>query len=117
MSKSDSTFAVRREVIDAAMNTGKLQTKTDGKPNRQSPEERLQYLLDDLCVEWGFCIPSDDAARIAASNILDADEFAVAVLRAEGMVPEYEKKWRHLIKERFKERFGTSPAVRGHSDR
>ena len=87
--------------------------KTDPRSNRQSLEKRSRY----LCVEWGFCIPAEDTARISESKALDADEFAVAILHAEGMVPEYEKIWRRCIKERFTERFGASLVVRDYSDR
>jgi len=74
-------------------------------------EKQIRYLLGDLCVDWGFCIPPADADRIARSKRLEADEFAAEVLRAEGMFSEYETKWFPRIKQRFIERFGSSVSV------
>lgn len=68
--------------------------------------KEIEYLLKDLCVEWGFCIPPVDAERIAGMNKLEADEFACLVLDAEGMKPEYEKQWRFKIRNKFIEKFG-----------
>jgi len=64
--------------------------------------------LDELCVDWGFCIPPGDIDRIAQSERLEADEFAAEVLRVEGMAPEHEAKWFRHIRQRFVERFGSS---------
>jgi hypothetical protein len=71
----------------------------------------LRVLLDKLCVEWGFCIPPDHADRIASSDHLDGDGFASAVLRAEGMDPEYELHWFRRIRRRFVDEFGNSVSV------
>ena len=76
-----------------------------------SLDKQVRYLLRELCVDWGFCIPPADADRIAGSERLEADEFAAEVLRAEGMVPEYEAKWFRRIKRRFTDRFGISVSV------
>jgi hypothetical protein len=57
-----------------------------------SLEDRLSHLLYELCVDWGFCIPSADAKRIASTKGLTADQFAYAVLTAEGFVAEYEMR-------------------------
>jgi hypothetical protein len=69
-------------------------------------EDRLSHLLDELCVDWGFCIPPTDARRIASTTPLTADQFAHAVLTAEGFVAEYEKRWFKQIRQRFVDRFG-----------
>ncbi|MCL1036279.1 hypothetical protein L2750_03830 [Shewanella submarina] len=66
----------------------------------------VEYLLKDLCVEWGFCIPTSDAERIKAKEFIEADSFACEVLSAEGMNPEYEVQWRKKIRNRFIEQFG-----------
>ena len=76
-------------------------------PREPSLKKELYVLLDWLCVEWGFCIPPKDADRIAASENLDAAEFATEVLRAEGLDPEYELHWFRKIKRRFVEHFGS----------
>ena len=57
-----------------------------------SLEDRLSHLLQELCIDWGFCIPPADARRIASTTPLTADQFAYAVLTAEGFVAEYEKR-------------------------
>jgi hypothetical protein len=69
-------------------------------------EDRLSQLLDELCVDWGFCIPPPDAQRIASTKTLTADQFAYAVLTAEGFVAEYETRWFKQIRQRFVDRFG-----------
>lgn len=69
-------------------------------------KKELEYLLYDLCVDLGFCIPPNDAERIASTTALEADEFACLVIEAEGMNPEYEKQWRRKIREKFIEKFG-----------
>jgi hypothetical protein len=71
-----------------------------------SLEERLSHLLYELCVDWGFCIPPADAQRIASTKSLTADQFAYAVLTAEGSVAEYEARWFEQIRQRFVGRFG-----------
>ena len=78
----------------------------------QTFEDALRYLLYDLCVEWGFCLPPDEAERIALVQHWNADDFALAVLRAEGFpVPESEKKWRRRLRQRFRVLFGEEMSV------
>jgi hypothetical protein len=48
----------------------------------------LEDRLYELCVDWGFCIPSADAKRIASTKSLTADQSAYAVLTAEGFVAD-----------------------------
>ncbi len=58
------------------------------RPNQYAPTERtLRYLLYDVCVTWGFCLPPADADRIATSSNLSAEQFAEEVLLAEGFEP------------------------------
>ncbi|ESQ16186.1 MAG TPA: hypothetical protein DDY14_07560 [Chromatiaceae bacterium] len=76
--------------------------------NNTPPMEReLNYLLYDLCVNWGFCIPPRDAEEISQLERFNAVEFANKVISAEGMNPKYEKRWVQRISERFRERFGS----------
>ena len=84
-------------------------------PREPSLEKDLGDLLTKLCVEWGFCIPPSDFHRIAASQCLDAAEFATEVLRAEGLDPEYELQWFRKIKRRFVEQFGESVSAKDYS--
>ena len=69
-------------------------------------EDRLSHLLYELCVDWGFCIPPADAQRIASTKTPTADQFANAVLTAEGFDPEYEMRWFEQIRQRFVDKFG-----------
>lgn len=69
-------------------------------------EGELHWLLDVLCVEWGFCIPSEASEDISRRSSLTASEFATAVLQSEGMNPENEKEWFRRIRDRFVEEFG-----------
>jgi hypothetical protein len=69
-------------------------------------ERELSYLLYDLCVIWGFCIPTVRAEEICRMGRWSAKEFAISVVEAEGMNPGYEQEWVRRIAERFRERFG-----------
>lgn len=69
-------------------------------------ERELIYLLGDLCVKWGFCIPADDYNQISKADYYQADEFGKDVVKAEGMDPDFETQWVQKIADRFKERFG-----------
>lgn len=77
------------------------------KVNKNIPpmERELNYFLHDLCVNWGFCIPSEDWERISKSEFLTANEFAIEILKAEKM--EDHSEWENNIIDRFKERFGS----------
>ena len=65
----------------------------------------LYDLIGWLCVEWGFCIPPDDAERIASSTDLDAETFAQEVLKADGVGGETAAQWQPKIAARFAEQF------------
>ena len=69
-------------------------------------EREFHYLLHDLCVDLGFCIPPEDWERITRVKRINAEDFAVEVVRADGLNPEYEQKWVKKIAERFLEHFG-----------
>lgn len=69
-------------------------------------ERELIYLLYDLCTKWGFCIPPDDANRIAKQPFYKAIDFAIDVVEAEGMEATPDTSWVKGIAMRFKVRFG-----------
>ncbi len=71
-------------------------------------QEALDFLLYDICVDLGFCLPPDDNARICAMESWDADAFAEEVFRAEGMDPNENLKWKREILNRFIDMFGSS---------
>lgn len=68
-------------------------------------ERELTYLLYDLCVIWGFCIPQDDHNVISKKEHYQAIEFAQDVCKAEEM--DTDSEWINRIATRFKERFGS----------
>lgn len=77
------------------------------KKNIPPMEREINYLLTDLCVKWGCCIPPDDWSEISKEEYYNSKSFAKDVVNAEGMDADYEKKWVRKISERFRERFGT----------
>lgn len=75
-------------------------------PKDTPPMEReLIYLLADLCVKWGFCLPADNLEQISKMDYYNDKDFATDVIEAEGM--NGYSSWEHRIAERFRERFGT----------
>lgn len=77
-----------------------------GRKDIPPMERELTYLLADLCVKWGFCIPPDDLDKIAKMSYYHANDFARDVAEAEGVESYPEAHWVKKIEERFIERFG-----------
>ncbi len=77
------------------------------KRNVPPMERELTYLLYDLAVKWGFCIPSEDFDKISKMRIYVAIDFAMDVVMAEGLDVHIDAYWVKRIEERFKVRFGT----------
>jgi hypothetical protein len=69
-------------------------------------ERKLTYVLYDLCVKSGYCIPPADWERIAKSKEITAEEFAIKVLKAEGFAPEQEPERVRQIAAYFVEQVG-----------
>ena len=57
---------------------------------------RIEWLLNDLCVDLGFCLPPDEYARLLASPPDSVQAFTNAVFMAEGLDPQFANKhlWR-----------------------
>jgi hypothetical protein len=87
----------------------KLKIKMGFKQKKDmTPMEReISYLLADLCLQWGFCIPINKQIEISKAEYYISKDFANDVIEAEGMNSEYEHKWIKKISAKFKERFGT----------
>ena len=51
-------------------------------------EDDARHLLDELCVEFGFCLPPDERARLATAPPDDVEAITRAVFLAEGLPPE-----------------------------
>jgi hypothetical protein len=70
--------------------------------------EGLDFLLYDICVELGFCLPSAENARICATKSWDADGFAAEIIRIEGLNPDEHIAWKRRMRNRFIEMFGSN---------
>jgi hypothetical protein len=77
-------------------------------------DDDLGILLGDLCREWGFCNHLTADELIADGRELSAEDFAIRVLDAEGMNPEYEIEWRRRIRDVFKNRYGMSTSLQSY---
>jgi hypothetical protein len=82
------------------------------KSQREQLLRDLDFLLADLCRDWGFCNRLSAADLISSRSALRAREFAETVLRAEKMNPDNEPNWVRRIGEKFSDRFGTSISLK-----
>ena len=71
----------------------------------QTADERLAWLLRDLCTRMGYSMAVRDPAKFKPLVALGAEVFADAVLVAEGLNPEHEKHLRRAVREFVSERF------------
>jgi len=55
--------------------------------NSQVSYKQIGFLLDELCVDLGFCLPPDGQAQLMNNPPADIDAFTDAVIRAEGLDP------------------------------
>ncbi len=67
--------------------------------------KQIAYLLDELCVELGFCLPPDEQARLQNKPPKDIDAFTDAVFRAEGLDPLADRQLRRQVRARVAECF------------
>ncbi|MBV9927571.1 MAG: hypothetical protein JOZ96_21315 [Acidobacteria bacterium] len=58
----------------------------------------IAYLLDELCIELGFCLPPDEQMRLQDEPPEDVDAFTDAVFRAEGLEPTANLQLRHQVR-------------------
>lgn len=73
------------------------------------PARDINGLLDHLCRKYGFCLSAEKRTDIVAQKAWDADEFALAVLKAEGFSnPEHESGHRRTIFDAFENWFDRS---------
>jgi hypothetical protein len=77
------------------------------RPPKTMPEA-LEFLLYDICVDLGFCLPPEDNARICAAAFWDAEAFTQEVFRVEGMDPAEHLTLKRQIHKRFSEMFGSN---------
>jgi hypothetical protein len=77
-----------------------------GKKRNADLIEDLNLLLDDFCMQWGFCNRLRAEDVVQPGKVLTGEEFACAVLEAEGMNAEFELGWRRRMRDKFTERYG-----------
>ncbi len=74
--------------------------------NAKNMEEAIKLLLDELCIDWGFCLPQKVQDKIGKLKQVNADEFACLVLEAEEMSVELNEGHRRKIRNKFRDCFG-----------
>jgi hypothetical protein len=51
-------------------------------------ESQIDPIFDKLCVEFGFCLSSQDKTHLKTNMPKDASSFADAIFMAEGLDPD-----------------------------
>ncbi|MEI9988882.1 MAG: hypothetical protein WDN01_11560 [Rhizomicrobium sp.] len=73
----------------------------------ETVEAQLELLLRSLCDDWGFNLSDAKVRAIVTAKRIDARQFALDVLKADGYEdPEDEIRWIRRIKRRFVQHFG-----------
>jgi hypothetical protein len=72
------------------------------------PPPNVAWLLDELCVDLGFCLPPDARGRLQDSPPRDVDAFTNAVFVAEGLDPRLDTRLRRQVRERVVRHFGAN---------
>lgn len=57
---------------------------------------QVEFLLEEICVKYGLCLSPPEWDRLLADTPPDAESFALAVFRAEGIEPA--PSWRELYR-------------------
>ncbi len=68
--------------------------------------EDLDILLGDLCIIWGFCNGLTGWELAHTGDAITAEDFARAVLSAEGLPPHEAAAWLPKMKGVFLDRYG-----------
>ncbi len=56
--------------------------------NFQLSPKQVAALLDELCIDLGFCLPPNHRTRLQNEPPAEADALADAIIRAEGLDPD-----------------------------
>jgi hypothetical protein len=78
---------------------------------RDTLEEDLDILIGDLCALCGYCNDLSGERLVRDHAVLTDDDFARAVLIAEGMNPDTSADYK-MIRNRFRIRYGSSVTKR-----
>ena len=68
---------------------------------------RVERLLDQLCTDFGFCLPLSEYAHLQEMLPLSIDAFTDAVFLAEGLEPQIKTQLRKQVRDRVASRFET----------
>lgn len=67
---------------------------------------RIEWLMWDLCVKYGLCLPPAEYDRLISSPPQSIDSFTDAVFVSEGLDPKFEDKdLRRMVRDRVREYF------------
>jgi hypothetical protein len=66
----------------------------------------IPWLLDELCVEMGFCLPAPVRDQLASSPPRDVDAFTDAVFAAEELDARLYKHLRQSVRGKIERRIG-----------
>ena len=72
----------------------------------KSIKSELSNLLNELCVDFGFCLPKAEIDKITSKKSYTADQFVKDVFVAEGMGIDANLRLMRQIKKRFTDKFG-----------
>ena len=66
---------------------------------RMLSERQVEFLLEELCVIYGFCLPAEANERLLADPPPDPEGFTLAIFRAEGIepAPSHRKLYREVL--------------------
>jgi hypothetical protein len=76
------------------------------KKKQLTMASEIGWLLDELCVELGFCLPPKEMQRMISSQSCEADQFTQEVFRAENMNPNEHRHLMRQVRRKFTDRFG-----------
>lgn len=66
----------------------------------------IRALLDELCVENGFCLPAQTREELINAPPEDVDAFTYAVFAAEGLDASLYKQLRRAVRDKIDRRIG-----------
>ena len=74
-------------------------------------DREVDWLLEDLCVNGGYCLPPQVDAQIRSAPPRTPDAFADAVIRAEGLDPALNPREYRWVLEVVERAFRRSASV------
>jgi hypothetical protein len=75
-------------------------------PSDDELARTMPWLLDELCVELGLCLPPEQRLQVLNQPVVNVDELTDAVLVAEGIDPALERTLRRQVRAKIESRIG-----------